>query len=135
MASHCLQAVPPFVTIVPSSLAALAAEEHGSATLASMLGAAPPLSWPPPLNGSVTRNWMRRLIAEHPDRAWFGTWYIVADGRLIGVCGCKGPPDADGTIELGYSVVSSEQGKGYATSPIAGLPRSIRHPLIQGWHR
>lgn len=107
--------------IVPASLATLAAEDHGGEELAKLLGVAPPLSWPPAFNGPETRAWMRRLITDHPGRPGFGNRYIVADGRLVGVCGCKGPPNAEGMTEIGYAVIATERGKGHATAAVARL--------------
>lgn len=121
MANCCLAYSPELVDIVPSSLAALAAEDRGGAELASLLGVRPPLSWPPPFNDTATRAWMRRLFAEHPNRPGLGNWYIVAKQRLVGVCGGKGPPDTDGTVEIGYAVVPAEQSKGYASVAVRRL--------------
>ncbi len=120
MASRWSVLATPLVEIVPASLVTLAAEEDGGGALAACLGVGPPQSWPPSFNDTYTRAWMRLLI-EHPDRAGFGSWYIVADGRLVGVCGCKGPPDHAGKVEIGYAVIAAEQGKGHAGAAMAWL--------------
>jgi RimJ/RimL family protein N-acetyltransferase len=39
----------------------------------------------------------------------------------IGKCGFKGPPDADGTVEIAYGIAPEHQGKGYATEAAAAL--------------
>lgn len=109
------------VEIVPASLATLAAEDHGGPAVAALLGVSAPKSWPPEFHGPRTRDWMRRLITSHPDRPGFGRWYVIADGQLVGVCGCKGPPEADGAVEIGYAIVDDKQSKGYASAAVARL--------------
>ena len=40
---------------------------------------------------------------------------------VIGTCGFKGPPDADGIVEIAYGVTLARQNKGYATEAAAAL--------------
>lgn len=42
-------------------------------------------------------------------------------GAVIGQCGFKGPPDADGTVEIAYMIEPEHQGKGYATEAAGAL--------------
>jgi len=39
----------------------------------------------------------------------------------IGKCGFKGPPDAEGMVEIAYGVNPEHQGKGYGTEAAAAL--------------
>lgn len=109
------------VTLVSATLASLDAEDVSGDRLAEHLGVAPPQTWPPEHNDSNTRDWMRSLIATHPEEPGYGFWYIVAGGRLVGMCGYKGPPDGMGTVEIGYSLIEAEQRKGYGSAATAGL--------------
>ena len=43
------------------------------------------------------------------------------DGLAIGGVGCKGEPDADGRVEIGYGIAESARGDGYATEAVLGL--------------
>lgn len=45
----------------------------------------------------------------------FGPWLITQKNNrtIIGDIGFKGPPDNNGTIEIGFSVIPSEQRNGY----------------------
>jgi len=108
------------VTLVAATLASLDAEDVSGDRLAEHLGVAASSTWPPEHNDAGTRAWMRALLVAHPDEPGYGFWYILADARLVGICGYKGPPDAMGTVEIGYSVVEAEQRKGYG-SAAAGL--------------
>jgi ribosomal-protein-alanine N-acetyltransferase len=74
---------------------------------------------------------MRRLLMEHPDETGFGSWYIVAQGRLVGICGYKGPPNAAGEVKIGYSVIAAGQRRGFATGAVRLLiARAFRDPRV-----
>ena len=109
------------VTIIATSLAALDAEEAGGAAIAGFLGVKPPPSWPPQHNEGDTREWMRTLLRRHPDEPGFAGWYLIADGELAGTLGYRGPPDAAGAVEIGYSVVAERHRRGFASAGVALL--------------
>ena len=119
------------LSLIAASLASLDAEERGADALASMLGVVRPDAWPPEFNGPETRAWMRHVLVSHPDQPGYGSWYLVADGRLTGICGYKGPPNEAGEVEIGYSVVASEQRKGFATAAVGLLvARAFRDATV-----
>jgi ribosomal-protein-alanine N-acetyltransferase len=119
------------VSIVATTLAMLEAEDIGGDRLAALLGVKPPASWPPLYNDQDTRDWMRGMMEGNPREPGFGSWYIVVDGKLVGNCGFKGPPGADGMVEIGYSVVEAEQRKGFGSAAIALLLRyAFRDPRV-----
>ena len=62
--------------------------------------------------------WVRRLIERHPDEPGYNTWFIVGDGTLCGTGGYKGPPNADGAVEIGYSVIPDAQRRGFASGAV-----------------
>jgi len=109
------------LVLIAATPESLAAEAVGGDRLADWLGVAGPASWPPEHNDADTRAWMLRLLADHPDEPGYGFWYIVADGRLVGIAGFKGPPDATGVVEIGYSVIESEQRRGHGVAAAAIL--------------
>jgi len=45
----------------------------------------------------------------------------TATGEAIGGAGFFGPPDTDGVVTLGYGLVPSARGKGYATEAVVGM--------------
>jgi RimJ/RimL family protein N-acetyltransferase len=57
---------------------------------------------------------------------WYG-WYAVRAAdlegppALVGAGGYFGPPDAEGTVEVGYSVLPEFQRLGYATEMVQAL--------------
>ena len=54
------------------------------------------------------------------DEPW-GPWQVVdaSSGLVVGGAGLHGPPDADGTVEIGYGIVESFRGRGIATDAVA----------------
>ena len=104
------------LSLIAATHASLDAEDLGGDRLAGHLGVGAPQTWPPEHNDAGTRAWMRALLQAHPDEPGYGFWYILADGRLVGICGYKGPPDAMGCVEIGYSVIEAEQRKGYGSA-------------------
>jgi ribosomal-protein-alanine N-acetyltransferase len=58
-----------------------------------------------------------------PDAAHFGVWAIIErdSNIVVGDVGFMGPPDADGVVEIGYSVVPGRRGRGYATEAAHAL--------------
>lgn len=61
-------------------------------------------------------------LAADPSRSkWSRIIIHKADQKLIGDMGCKGGPDENGIVEIGYSVVPEYQNNGYATEMVRGL--------------
>ena len=73
--------------------------------------------------GSLER--VRDQLAADPSAArWGARFIIVEDPRtLVGWGGFKGAPDADGAVEIGYSVAPSWEGRGVATAAVGALLR------------
>lgn len=119
------------VSLIATNLELLDAEETGGPAIAAGLGVRPPVDWPPEHNDPATRAWMRTLIAEHPDEPRYSSWYIIAQNRLVGICGFKGPPSVWGEVEIGYSVVEAEQRKGFGGAAAALLvAMAFRDPRV-----
>jgi len=113
--------------LIPATLELARAEIADRKELARLLGASVPANWPPETLADALPLFLTWMEAA-PDRAgWFG-WYALAASEdpaspvLVGSVGFKGPPQ-DGTAEIGYSVLSQFQGRGYATEMVCGLVR------------
>ena len=131
MTTARLEETGPILSLIAATPALLLAEDEGGAEIAAGLGVAPPADWPPEHNDEATRAWMRELLEDYPHEPGYGTWYIVAGGRLTGVCGFKGPPNADGEVELGYSIVAADQRRGLAAEATRMLvARAFRDPRV-----
>lgn len=59
----------------------------------------------------------------------WGPWQIQVgdDGLVIGGAGFKGPPDQRGDVEIGYGLVTSARGQGYATEAVQALVELVAH--------
>lgn len=121
----------PILSLIAATPALLLAENDGGAHIAAGLGVAPPIDWPPQHNDAATRDWMREILEDYPHEPGYGTWYIIVEGRLVGVCGFKGPPNADGDVEIGYSILDAEQRRGVAVEAARMLvERAFRDPRV-----
>lgn len=55
----------------------------------------------------------------------------AAGPLLIGSAGYKGPPTADGVVELGYGIVRDQQRRGFASEAVRGLlGRAFAEPAV-----
>jgi RimJ/RimL family protein N-acetyltransferase len=70
----------------------------------------------------VSPGWLERLRATPPS-PWTHGFSVIerATGSVVGFCGYKGPPDADGSVEIAYGVEESCRGRGYAKEAAAAL--------------
>jgi RimJ/RimL family protein N-acetyltransferase len=76
-----------------------------------------------------------RALADASAPDPFFTLYAIRtsdDGVAIGGIGFFGPPDEDGSVELGYGLVEAVRGRGFATEALAAL---TRHALSNGARR
>ena len=123
--------------LVPATLPMLHAELTRPDEFARLIGAEVASPWPPPLNDEASNRWMIRLLEENPDTAGWGMWYFLLRGGpggrplAIGNGGYKGKPTADGTVEIGYSIVEAHQKMGLATEGAHALiDRAFRDPVV-----
>lgn len=117
-----MQLSSPRLTLLAATPRHLATEMISPQRLGKMLGAVVSAEWPP---GEYDRAAMaffrdRLLTGGRAATGWYA-WYAIRrqEGRkpaeLIGSAGFFGPPNADGDVEVGYSVVPSCRRQGYAS--------------------
>jgi len=104
---------------------ALAAAEIGDrAKFAKLLGVLVPDTWPPDSLRDVL-GYIYGLYMEHPEWEGWLAWYAVRidtdDPVLCGSVGFKGPPDEQGIVEIGYSVLPEFQVQGLATEMVTAI--------------
>ena len=74
----------------------------------------------------------RDAVAADPSGSAWGTRFFVGGDppELVGWGGFKGPP-CDGTVELGYEIAASRQGRGLATAAVrAMLAEAFAHEEV-----
>jgi ribosomal-protein-alanine N-acetyltransferase len=110
--THRLELMPA----TPKTLgAALAGRDQLGCTLAAHV----PVSWPPKfLDDHAFAYTREQLGTDDAQAGWWMYFFLLRElgaRALIGCGGYKGPPAADGTVEIGYSVVAEHEGCGYAS--------------------
>ena len=71
----------------------------------------------------LSEQWLQRVREATSPDPWVHGFRMHArqDGRAIGDCGFKGPPDSDGAVEIAYHVYPDHESRGYATEAAAAL--------------
>ncbi|NRB72484.1 MAG: GNAT family N-acetyltransferase [Xanthomonadales bacterium] len=113
----------PRLYLAAATEALIRADLEGPAALAAGLGVAPPEDWPPALHSRPVLEAVALQLRDRAEMGWH-VWYLVgreAHEGLVGVAGFEGRPDADGSVELAYSVLPAFQNRGYASEAVARL--------------
>jgi ribosomal-protein-alanine N-acetyltransferase len=99
----------------------------GAPALAASLGVEVPPTWPPDYLDADALEFVLGRLVDHPAEADWWLYFVILRSRegngrsVIGSAGYKGPPTADGIVEIGYGIVSDQRRKGYATEAALGL--------------
>jgi len=72
---------------------------------------------------AVSATWLALLDGSTPADPWIHGFKLVHrdSGTVVGRCGFKGPPDANGVVEIAYGMNPEHEGKGYATEAAGAL--------------
>jgi RimJ/RimL family protein N-acetyltransferase len=107
--------------LLPFTYDLVVATLHGKSELERVLGFKVSEEWP----SSEYANRIpakKEKLQKSPESS---IWSLIAIDKeshtLIGEIGCKGGPDENGTVEIGYGMVSQVRNRGYATEMIKGL--------------
>ncbi len=128
---------------VPVTAELIRLEIGNPARLGQALAAVVPAAWPPESVRDILESFVQEL-EEDPNTKGFSGYYWLSTEEtrrptLIGSGGFKGKPDADGTVEVGYSVLPEFQNKGYATEALQGLvswalsQKSVLHVIAEAF--
>ncbi len=114
--------------LVPSTVEFLRIEIDTPERLGEALGVEVPSGWPPGLYDQEAMQFFLERVLQGGEESsgWYG-WYAIRlatendAAMLVASGGYCGPPTADGTVEIGYSVVAEERRKGYAKEIVNAL--------------
>ena len=106
--------------LVAASMQHADATIEGSTAIASLMQVIVPPSWPPELLDADALQYFRdKLAADASQSAWWFYFVLRRSAKgtrtLIGSAGFKGPPDADGLVEIGYGMLPEFHLQGYAS--------------------
>jgi RimJ/RimL family protein N-acetyltransferase len=93
----------------------------------NMLGVRPSADWPPPLVDMEAMSYARDRLLQFPGEIGWQAWVWIdpvetyGGKQLVGFGGFSGQPDDEGAVEIGYSVLPSREGLGYASEAVAAL--------------
>ena len=109
----------------PRQLVALYDEPEQPVTVAGYSLAAELRDFYAGARSQVSPRWLAGLRGASGPDPWEHGFFLIERARreVIGTAGFKGPPDADGTVEIAYGVVPSVEGRGYATEAAGALVR------------
>jgi [ribosomal protein S5]-alanine N-acetyltransferase len=109
------------VVLRPGEIRSLIAGDTRSASVAAGVGF--PDGWPPDLDARHGLPLhLEQLEASDAQRAWRIRVVVErATSAVIGACNLKGPPDADGDVEIGWAILESRRRHGYATEAAAAV--------------
>lgn len=122
----------PRLRLVAGTALLHAAELEHPAALGPLLGAEVPDDWPP-ADGEYDRDaisyFLKQLIDAPGVFGWHSFYVLTraepgAPARLVANAGYFGPPDARGSVEIGYTVVAACRGRGFATESVEALVAS-----------
>lgn len=80
-------------------------------------------SLPPADRAEVSPDWIARVRTTAVGDPWSLSFIAVerASGSPVGSCAFKGPPDADGVVEMAYGTDPAHRGCGFATEMATAL--------------
>jgi RimJ/RimL family protein N-acetyltransferase len=112
--------------LIPATAPLLQAAIAGRDPLAKALRVTVPETWPPRFLDRQALEYVVDRLTETPAQAGWWMYFMLlpgngAQGTLIGTAGYKGPVSSDGSVEVGYGIVSDHQRRGYATEAVRGL--------------
>lgn len=82
--------------------------------------------WPPLYNDAATCTYFAQKLTDNPDSSGWWLWHIILlrdneSALAIGTAGFHGPPDGEGSAEIGYSVLEEYQKQGIAPETVQAL--------------
>jgi RimJ/RimL family protein N-acetyltransferase len=112
------------MTMVAANTGLVQADLRDVTLLGMMLDAIVPENWPPDLYDREPMEYALRQLADPAEHGW-SFWYLLTSegggSEVLGICGFKGRPNAAGSVEIGYSVLSQFRNQGFATEAVERL--------------
>ena len=81
----------------------------------------------------AARQMLDNAARDEENHLWHTLWRVVRGDRncIIGGFDFKGPPDANGEVEVGYGIHPAHRGRGYMAEALQGAVRwALSHPQV-----
>lgn len=77
------------------------------------------------VKAELSADWLARLYATTTVDPWVLGFALLdqTTNLPLGSCGFKGPPDAEGMVEIAYGIAPEHENRGYATEAAEALVR------------
>lgn len=119
----------PRLQLIPATSELLRADLAGLEPLCAALGATAPADWPPQDSEygiEAIRFFLKMLEAQGEENACWYSWYVLLPRgaqaqALVGNAGFFGPPDKNGSVEIGYSICAEWRRRRIATEVVSAL--------------
>ena len=110
----------PRLDLISLEPQALRLIQHGEVfELERLLGCSIPAGW---VESIPAAERLAQLETDPDEQPWLVRAMVLrGTGRIVGQAGFHEPPDADGTVELGYEVVPRHRRHGYAREAVLAL--------------
>jgi ribosomal-protein-alanine N-acetyltransferase len=118
------------LTLVAATTELVMADLDGRESLADMLKVQVPDNWPPDLYDLEPMKFALRQLSDPAQRGW-SFWYLIysdtdsdsgsGQALVMGICGFKGRPDPQNSVEIGYSVLQQYRNQGFASEAVERL--------------
>jgi RimJ/RimL family protein N-acetyltransferase len=125
-----LKLFTPRLELVAATAEVARAAVSDRITLARLLSARVPASWPHELVADNLEGFARRIEADPALEGWLPWYWVTREDRtLIGNGGFGAVPAEDGSGKIGYALVAEREGRGFATEAVAAiLEWAFSHP-------
>ena len=90
---------------------------------------------PDDIKAELSPTWLDRVQNATEPSPWihgFESVLISGNEISVGECGFKGPPDAEGMVEIAYHTLPEHEGNGFATEAASTLVDfAFSHPAVK----
>ncbi|WP_018476756.1 GNAT family N-acetyltransferase [Pontibacter roseus] len=121
------------LALIPFTLDVARALYAFNTAILTQIGLQPTRFWPDQESMDTLPRIIKRLELV-PEPTGFESWMIVLrqNATVIGDAGFKGPPNAEGAVDIGYSIIEQEQQRGYALETARALVEwAFRQPEVK----
>ncbi len=128
----------PRIDLIEATESTLRAALEDRSRLEQLLDVTVPGDWPPEHYEAHVVQHCLETLRRGDQEPGFNLHFLIADEvsclprMLAGIAGYAGPPDADGTVEIGYGIVDSMRRRGLASAAVSALVQKARsHPRVR----